>query len=67
MTEADDPEALQALRRLEAEMAAVRRELAILRYDLSGKNWLTVGEGLSLLRRIGKQFPEARDSLWLGA
>lgn len=25
-------------------MAALRREMAILRYDLSGKDWLTVGE-----------------------
>lgn len=44
MTETDSPEALQLLRHLEVEVAAIRRELAILRYDLSGKDWLTVGE-----------------------
>ncbi len=44
MTESDDPESLQYLRRLEIELSAVRREIAILRYDLSGKDLLTVGE-----------------------
>lgn len=44
MTGTDDSEALQLLRHLEVEVAALRRELAIFRYDLSGKEWLTVGE-----------------------
>lgn len=44
MSETDGPEALQLLRHLEVEVAALRRELAIFRYDLSGKDWLTVGE-----------------------
>lgn len=44
MSETDGPEALQLLRRLEVEVAAIRRELEILRYNLPGKDWLTVGE-----------------------
>lgn len=44
MTEQGDPQSLQLLRHLETELAAVRKDLALLRYDLSGKDWLTVGE-----------------------
>lgn len=43
MTDRDESESLLVIRHLQAELAAVRRELAILRYVPSGKHWLSIG------------------------
>lgn len=56
MTDPDDLETIQSLRRMEAELGAVRRELAVLRYDLSGKDWLTVEEAAHYCGVSASQF-----------